>query len=141
MDSSNNFSSNPILPAATGASSSNREVANERNTVKAPVAPAMVSVVSSAPHRPLLRPTRFHCIHPNCKKSFKDEVELKAHLIAYNPGMAAENQFLRDTCVALVSAIEKVRAVYPQTVPLVRKIVLFSPSYVIIILCFLIIFN
>lgn len=46
---------------------------------------------------------RFHCIHPNCKKSFKDEIELRAHLIAYNPGMAAENQFLRDSVLSLLN--------------------------------------
>lgn len=67
-----------------------------------------------------LRP-RFQCIHPHCKKSFKDEAELKAHLIAYNPGMAAENQFLRDSCIALVSAIDSVRTTHPQTALLVRK--------------------
>lgn len=67
------------------------------------------------------RPLRFHCIHPNCKKSFKDEAELKAHLIAYNPGMAAENQFLRDSCAALVNAVERMRSAFPQSAALVRR--------------------
>lgn len=48
---------------------------------------------------------RYHCIHPNCRKSFKDEVELRAHLIAYNPGMAAENEFMRDSVLALLNYV------------------------------------
>ncbi len=50
---------------------------------------------------------RYHCIHPNCKRSFKDESELRSHLIAYNPGMAAENQFLRDSVLTLLDFLEK----------------------------------
>jgi hypothetical protein len=50
---------------------------------------------------------KYHCIHPNCKRSFKEEPELRAHLIAYNPGMAAENQFLRDSVLTLLDFVEK----------------------------------
>jgi uncharacterized Zn-finger protein len=53
-------------------------------------------------------PTKYQCIHPNCKKSFFDESELRAHLIAYNPGMAAENQYLRECVVKLVGYIDEV---------------------------------
>ena len=49
---------------------------------------------------------KYHCIHPNCKKAFKDESELRAHLIAYSHGMAAENQFLRDSVVALLDFLD-----------------------------------
>jgi hypothetical protein len=52
-------------------------------------------------------PTKYQCIHPNCKKSFFDESELRAHLIAYNPGMAAENQYLRECVVKLVGYIDE----------------------------------
>lgn len=75
---------------------------------------------ASVPPQNRVRQLRFHCIHPHCKKSFKDEAELKAHLIAYNPGMAAENQFLRDSCATLVNAVERLRAVFPQASSLVR---------------------
>jgi uncharacterized Zn-finger protein len=57
---------------------------------------------------------RYQCIHPNCKKSFSDESELRAHLIAYNPGMAAENQFLRDSVISLLSLIDETRGNLPQ---------------------------
>lgn len=50
---------------------------------------------------------RYHCIHPSCKKSFKDEMELRVHLLTYTPGLAAENQFLRDSVVRLLAAVEK----------------------------------
>lgn len=56
---------------------------------------------------------RFHCIHPNCKKSFKEEAELRAHLIAYNPGMAAENQFLRDSVLNLLNYVGAVSKEQP----------------------------
>lgn len=56
---------------------------------------------------------RFHCIHPNCKKSFKEEAELHTHLIAYNPGMAAENQFLRDSVMALLNYADVVKRENP----------------------------
>jgi len=65
-------------------------------------------------HHVNTRMVQYHCIHPNCKKSFKDESELRAHLIAYNPGMAAENQFLRDSVVSLLQAVERIRSFSPS---------------------------
>jgi uncharacterized Zn-finger protein len=64
---------------------------------------------------------RFHCIHPNCKKSFKDEIDLRAHLIAYNPGMAAENQFLRESILSLMQAIDKIKPHMPSVTNLVSE--------------------
>lgn len=57
---------------------------------------------------------KYHCIHPNCKKVFKDESELRAHLIAYSPGMAAENQFLRDSMVTLLDFLEQASKQIPD---------------------------
>lgn len=53
------------------------------------------------------KPTIFYrCIHPHCKTVCNSESELRAHLIAYNPGMAAENQFLRDSVLALLKTMK-----------------------------------
>lgn len=67
-----------------------------------------------------MRTMRYHCIHPNCKKTFKDESELRAHLIAYNPGMAAENQFLRDSVVSLMQALDRIRTFSPNVSSMVK---------------------
>lgn len=69
----------------------------------------------------VMRAMRYHCIHPNCKKSFKNESELRAHLIAYNPGMAAENQFLRDSVVTLMQAMDRIRIYSPNVSSMVRS--------------------
>lgn len=109
-------------PPATSTSASTTHVATNSSEQLIDVKQKNPTAVHTRP----IRTMRFHCIHPHCKKSFKDEAELKAHLIAYNPGMAAENQFLRDSCISLVHAIEKARAVLPQISTLVsRSVTLF----------------
>lgn len=92
------------------------EPAYDSQNIKPKASPPVVPQM-----RPAVKLMRFHCIHPNCKKSFKDEAELRAHLIAYNPGMAAENQFLRDSVISLVQAMDKIRGVYPSANAMVSQ--------------------
>jgi hypothetical protein len=86
----------------------NFDSAEQSTSIKPPVTPTMKAQKERVPVM------RYQCIHPNCKKSFVDESELRAHLIAYNPGMAAENQFLRESVSRLVRYIEELRKRGPQ---------------------------
>lgn len=51
--------------------------------------------------------SKYNCIHPQCNKYFSDESGLRAHLIAYTPGMVAENQYLMNSVLTLLSIVDK----------------------------------
>jgi hypothetical protein len=73
---------------------------------KAVIKPPLPAIKVQKERIPVMR---FQCIHPNCKKNFAEESELRAHLVAYNPGMAAENQFLRESVFKLTGYIESMK--------------------------------
>lgn len=51
--------------------------------------------------------SKYNCIHPQCNKCFSDESGLRAHLIAYTPGMVAENQYLMNSVLTLLGMVDK----------------------------------
>jgi hypothetical protein len=65
--------------------------------------PKIEAVVVDSEHSPF---ACYSCIHPNCNTYFQNESELRAHLMAFNPGMAAENQFLKDSLYLVLTAIK-----------------------------------
>lgn len=81
-------------PVAVAVESSNKHLHRHATTKPAPVEKVF---------------SKYSCIHPHCNKNFVDESELRAHLIAYNPGMVAENQYLLNSVLTLLSIVDNLR--------------------------------
>lgn len=69
-------------------------------------------------HKP--PPLLYRCAHPNCSDHFATKTELQAHLIAFNPGIAAENVFLKNALFGLLAAVESTSSQVPAFSQAVR---------------------
>lgn len=56
----------------------------------------------------------FHCLHPQCKRRFSEEEELRAHLGVYCPGIIAENAFLTVAVRHLSACLDNLTFSDPQ---------------------------
>jgi uncharacterized Zn-finger protein len=59
------------------------------------------------------RKSTLECSHPNCKKSFTSESDLRDHLNAAAPQLASESKFFRENAAKLFSLVERWSAIYP----------------------------